>query len=61
MKASKHGKGIRSVTKSISLPNDLWQRVEIKLACDPELDFSTYVRRLMRVDVSRKSEGREDV
>lgn len=40
-----------NTTKSISMPLGMWQRVESRLAADPELDFSKYVRRLIRRDV----------
>jgi len=40
------------ITKSVSMPTDLWLRIEARLATDPELDFSGYVRRLIRKDVA---------
>jgi len=50
MSKTKRISSLRSVTKSISMPRDLWDRIKAKLETDPELDFSTYARRLMRVD-----------
>lgn len=40
-------------TKSVSMPVELWARVERRLEADPELDFSVYVRRLIRADLEQ--------
>lgn len=40
-----------SITKSVSMPKELWPQVEARVNSDPELDFSKYVRRLIRRDV----------
>lgn len=40
------------VTKSVSLPHDLFVAAEGKWKADPELDFSKYVRRLVRADLA---------
>lgn len=42
----------KGVTKSVSMPPEFWKLIEARLATDPELDFSSYVRRLMRKDLA---------
>lgn len=49
---AKNGEG--SVTKSVSMPPTLWDRVEKKIDADPEADFSKYVRGLIRADLVKK-------
>ena len=45
-------KADRTIVKTISLPADLYRQVERKrLQRDPELDFSKYVRALLRRDL----------
>lgn len=44
-------KSEKVITKSVSMPKDLWPQVEARVNSDPELDFSKYVRRLIRRDV----------
>lgn len=39
------------ITKSISMPAAMWPRVEARVQSEPDLDFSKYVRRLIRRDV----------
>ena len=40
-----------NITKSISMPAAMWPRVEARVQSEPDLDFSKYVRRLIRRDV----------
>lgn len=40
-----------NITKCVSMPKDMWSAVEARVNADPELDFSKYVRRLIRRDV----------
>jgi hypothetical protein len=42
---------VENITKSISMPASMWPTVEARVNADPELDFSKYVRRLIRRDV----------
>jgi hypothetical protein len=39
------------VTKSVSMPGDLFVRANLKVQSDEELDWSKYVRRLIRKDL----------
>ncbi len=39
------------VLKTISMPEDLYQKIEEKISRDPELDFSKYIRLLVRRDI----------
>lgn len=45
----------KAVTASISMPPELWGKVKGRLAKDPELDFSKYVRRLLRQDLESQA------
>ena len=45
----------KNVTKSVSLPSDMARAVDQRIATDPELDWSKYVRRLIREDVGRST------
>jgi len=45
-----------NVTKTISLPGDLAGEADRKVALDPELDFSKYVRGLIRRDLAADDE-----
>lgn len=44
-----------NLTKSVSMPTGMWPRVESRVQAlkvsEPDLDFSKYVRRLIRRDV----------
>lgn len=42
---------VENIIKSISMPAAMWPKVEARVNEDPELDFSKYVRRLIRRDV----------
>lgn len=42
---------VANITKSISMPAAMWPRVEARVQSEPDLDFSKYVRRLIRNDV----------
>lgn len=41
------------VTKTISMPDDLFTLADAKVQADEELDWSKYVRRLIREDLAR--------
>ena len=41
-----------NITKSVSMPTEMWPRVEERLRAEEELDFSKYVRRLVRRDIA---------
>lgn len=41
-----------SVTKSVSMPPEFWDRVALRLNGEEELDFSKYVRQLIRADIN---------
>ena len=41
------------VTKSVSMPAELFQQANAKIEGDEELDWSKYVRRLIRQDLSQ--------
>jgi hypothetical protein len=40
-----------TVIKTVSIPEDLYVRAEEKISRDPELDFSKYIRVLLRRDL----------
>ena len=50
-KSSKSG----IITKTISIPKDLFEAADKKVAADPETDWSTYVRKLIRKDLVNES------
>jgi hypothetical protein len=41
-----------SVCKSVSMPPEMWQAVEQRIAQEPDLDFSKLVRRLFRAHLA---------
>lgn len=43
-----------TVTKSVSLPKELAKRANMRVKSDPELDWSKYVRRLVREDLAKQ-------
>lgn len=40
-----------NVTKTISMPAEMWPRVAARMSADVEMDFSKYVRKLIRRDL----------
>lgn len=44
-----------NVTKSVSMPREMWPQIEARLSQDEELDFSKYVRQLIRRDIAPTS------
>ena len=46
----------KSVVKGVSLPSDLAELAQKKIAGDAELDFSKYVRRLIRADLASEQQ-----
>jgi len=45
------------VTKSVSMPHELFEQADAKVKSDQELDWSKYVRRLIRNDLAAIPDG----
>ena len=45
-----------SITKSVSLPADVVAAAQQKISQEPDLDWSKYVRRLIRQDIATDKE-----
>jgi hypothetical protein len=41
-----------NITRSVSMPNEMWPRIEARLRENEEMDFSKYIRSLIRRDLN---------